>query len=93
MANNLHISYDLDGKDRDYAPVIAAIKELGNWAKIEYSFFYVDSTHTAKQACDHVWTKMKDGDRLYVVDATNNVAAWRGLSDEVANHIKGYWHK
>jgi len=38
MANNLHISYDLHEPGKNYGEVIAAVKRLGAWAKIHYSF-------------------------------------------------------
>lgn len=91
MPNNLHISYDLAGPDRDYAAVIARIKELGNWAKIEFSFFYVNSQLSASDARNHVWTAMRTGDKLYVVDATNNNASWIGLPAEVTALIQAEW--
>lgn len=92
MPNNLHISYDLAGPDRDYGAVIARIKELGNWAKIEFSFFYVNSRLSASDARDHVWTAMRAGDKLYVVDATNNNAAWIGLEAPVVARIQTEWN-
>jgi hypothetical protein len=91
MANNLHISYDLYVPGQNYEKVITAIKELGGWAKIHKSFWYVNSTYTASQACSHVWAAMDGNDSLYVVDSTNNNASWQNLSDEVANYIRDAW--
>ncbi|MEF2549723.1 hypothetical protein VQ045_21775 [Aurantimonas sp. E1-2-R+4] len=39
MANNLHISYDLNSPGQDYTPLIDKIKTLGPWAKIHKSFW------------------------------------------------------
>lgn len=91
MANNLFISYDLNSPGQDYSSVIEEIKSLGNWAKVQKSFWYVNSTLTASQAVDRIWAKMDKNDSLIVVDAKNNSAAWQGLSDEVANFIKNKW--
>lgn len=91
MANNLHISYDLNRPGQNYDKVIEKIKTLGSWARIHQSFWYVKSTLTARQAADAVWSVMDSTDTVYVVDATNNVAAWQNLSDEVANHIRDNW--
>ena len=91
MANNLFISYDLNSPGQDYSSVIEEIKSLGNWAKIQKSFWYVNSTLTASQAVDRIWAKMDGNDSLIVVDAKNDNAAWQGLSDEVANFIKNKW--
>lgn len=93
MANNLQISYDLYVPGQSYDKVIAAIKELGGWAKIYKSFWYVNSSYSASQACDHVWRVMDSTDKIYVVDATNNVAAWQNLSDEAAKYIQDQWSK
>jgi hypothetical protein len=91
VGRNLIISYDLVGTDRDYTPVIEIIKTLGNWAKIEYSLFYVNAAITAADARDVVWAKMRAGDRIFVADCTNNEAAWYGLADEVAQRMRTEW--
>lgn len=93
MANNLHISYDLHRPEKNYAAVIAKVKTLGNWAKIHKSVWYVNSAHTAAQARDVVWSAMDSDDSLYVVDATNNVAAWQNIDEVVAAYIKDHWIK
>ena len=93
MANNLHISYDLHKPDKNYEAVIAKIKTLGNWAKIHYSYWYVNSQYTATEACDAVWESMDSDDSLYVVDASHNAAAWQNISDEVAAFIRDHWDK
>jgi hypothetical protein len=93
MANNLIVSYDLYNPGQDYSKVIEAIKSLGSWAKIHKSVWYVNSNHTAAQAVTKVWGTMDRNDSLFVVDSTNNVAAWQNLSDQVANHIKDQWLK
>lgn len=93
MASNLHISYDLYAPGQNYEKVIQAIKELGDWAKIHKSFWYVNSTYTAVQARDRVWAVMDGSDSLYVVDSTNNEAAWQNLPDEVSDFIKDQWSR
>lgn len=93
MANNLVVSYDLYNPGQDYSKVIEAIKSLGSWAKIHKSVWYVNSAYTASQATDKVWAVMDRNDSLFVVDATNNNAAWQNLSDEVSSHIRDQWHR
>ena len=93
MANNLHISYDLSTPGQNYDAVIAKIKELGNWAKVNYSVWYVNSTYSASQARDFILPTLDAGDKLYVVDSTNNQAAWHGLSQQVSGFIKDKWAK
>lgn len=92
MANNLHVSYDLNSPGQNYDAVIDRIKQLGSWAKIHYSFWYVDSTYTPTQAVDHIKPALDANDRVYVVDATNNVAAWNTLPQNVSDHIRNRWH-
>jgi hypothetical protein len=93
LANNLHISYDLYVPGQNYDGVIERIKELGSWAKVHKSFWYVDSSYTAEQAAAHVWAVMDARDTVYVVDATNNTAAWYNLSDEVSKHVGDSWYR
>jgi len=92
MANNLHISYDLNVPGQNYEAVIARIKSLGSWAKIHKSYWYVKSNMTADQACTAVWSVMDASDTVYVVDATNNFAAWQNLSAAAEQHIQQQWN-
>lgn len=93
MANNLIISYDLNSPGQDYDQVIDKIKTVGNWAKIQKSLWYVNSTLTAEVAAKTIYTTMDNNDSLIVIDSTNNDAYWYGLSDEVAKHIQKNWKK
>ncbi|WP_140941993.1 hypothetical protein [Prosthecodimorpha hirschii] len=93
MSNNLHISYDLNDPGQNYEKVAEAIKATGSWAKIQKSFWYSNSSLTAEQAVNAIWPAMDKNDSLYVVDATNNTAAWRGISDEVSKFVVDKWMK
>lgn len=93
MANNLHVSYDLYQPGQNYEKVIERIKQLGSWAKIHQSFWYVDSPHTAEQAVKQVWAVMDPNDSIYILDATNNNAAWQNLPDNVAKLIRDHWNQ
>lgn len=93
MANNLHISYDLYSPGQDYEKVIEKIKSLGDWAKIHKSYWYVRSNYTAKQACDFLWAVMDSSDTVYVVNASDNSAAWQNVSKEVSDFILDSWNK
>lgn len=93
MANNLHVVYDLMTPGQDYSAVEAKIKELGGWAKLNQSVWYVDSLFTAAQARDHIKTVLDPNDKLYVVNATANDAAWSGLSDVVGSFVRDSWTK
>lgn len=93
MANNLHISYDLYAPGQNYDAVISVIKTLGSWAKIHKSFWYVDSSYSAADAVAAIWAVCDSNDSVYVVNATNNDAAWRNIQKEVEDHIKEHWHQ
>jgi hypothetical protein len=91
MANSLFISYDLYQPGQNYEAVAKAIQELGSWAKVQKSFWYVRSEFTSAQACQHVWQVMDATDSLIVVDATNNRANWQNISPDVAAFIQQNW--
>ena len=92
MANNLIVSYDLYSPGQNYNAVQTAIQALGNWAKVHKSLWYVKSNKTAAEAVDAVWASMDANDSIFIVDASNNNAAWQNLSDEVSSYIKNKWN-
>jgi hypothetical protein len=94
LANNLFISYDLKkppSGERDYKPVFEAIHALGNAKHIELSQYYVNSTLGSQAAAAKVWASMKAGDKLLVIDSTNNTAHWYGLNAESTEFIQKHW--
>ena len=93
MANNLHISYDLYTPGQNYSDVINRIKSLGNWAKIHRSVWYVNSTFSASEAVGRIKPALDANDKVYVVDATNNQAAWNNLPREAEQQIKREWNR
>ena len=93
MKRNLIVSYDLNAPGQNYEKVIAEIKEQGTWAKVHYSLFYLKSEKTAQQVAEAVWKKMDANDRLFVVDATNNVASWYNLPSDVSEFIQRVWNQ
>ncbi len=92
MANNLFVSYDLIDPGQNYAAIIAAIKKQGSWAKIQYSFFYLDTEKSAEQVAKAVRSVMDQNDSLIVIDATNNTAYWFNLSPEVSKLLRDRWN-
>ncbi|WP_428023326.1 hypothetical protein [Arcobacter sp.] len=91
--NNLFISYDLNSPNQNYDVVIESIKELGNWAYINKSTWYVSSLLSAEEAAKKIHLKMDSNDNLIVINTSNNEAYWYNLSDEVSNHIQEFWYK
>lgn len=92
MANNYFISYDLMAPGQHYDKVMAAIKETGNWAKVEYSFFYVKSSWTLDAVTKHVWNSMTANDKLVVIDTTNNNFYAYNLEKEALDQIQAHWN-
>lgn len=89
--HNLFISYDLRNPGRNYEKVAAAIQSLGTWSRPNLSLWFVASSYSASQARDHVWASMDVNDRLIVIDAKTNEAAWQNLEEAVAHHIRANW--
>lgn len=93
MANNLHVSYDLINPGQNYEKVIERVKQLGTWAKVHQSYWYVNSSRTASQAVDYIKPVLDANDKVYVVDATNNNAAWNVLPANVSQLIRDQWNR
>lgn len=89
---NFFISYDLIPPGQHYDKVQEAIKQCGNWAKIEYSLFYVSSQHTLVDITAHVWKAMDSNDKLIVIDTTHNSAETRNVSQEVVQYMRDHWN-
>lgn len=69
MAYNLFIAYDLIPPGQNYEAVQNQIKQLGQWYKLQYSLFYVQSHADIKTAHDFIRLAMDEGDKLAVIDA------------------------
>ena len=91
--NNLFISYDLNSPNQNYDAIIESIKELGNWAYVNKSTWYVNSSFGAEEAANKIHLKMDSNDNLIVINTSNNEAYWYNLSDEVSKHIQNFWNK
>lgn len=91
MANNLFISYDLMAPGQNYQRIIDSIKELGPWAKIEQSLWYVNSLLNAESAAKIIRASMDNNDVLIVIDATNNDAYWFNVDGAVAKQMQDQW--
>lgn len=70
---NLLIAYDLNQPGQNYEAVTSAICSLGNWYKLQYSLFYVQSELSAEQAYDFVRVFMDHNDKLMVTHAESMV--------------------
>ena len=95
MANNIFISYDLNKEPNsaDYTKIINAIKELGPWAKVQKSHWFVSTDFSAEQAVRRLSNYLDSDDTIIAIDAKNNDAYWIGIDDEVSKQIQNYWSK
>jgi hypothetical protein len=92
MTKNLVISYDLHEPGKNYEKVSNSIKSLsGHWAKVHLSLWYVRTNLSASEAADRIWRSMDPSDSLFVVDATNNSAAWFNLNSKTSAYLKQSW--
>jgi len=91
MANSLFIGYELDKPDRDYTDLIRVIKELGGWAHVKTSFWYLTTTLDAQSVFNRLQHQLQPQDKLIVIDPTRNYGIWAGLDAEVSNYLKANW--
>lgn len=92
MAHNLFISYDLMSPGQQYDRVTDAVKACGNWAKLEYSLFYVSSALTAQTAAERIWLSMDSNDKLIVIDASTNQFYGYNIGAEQLKYMQDHWY-
>lgn len=93
MANNLFISYDLRGQNRDYQPVINAITQLGVAVHMELSLWYLSTNSTGVDVENALWGVMQANDRLVVIDMNANNAFLHGISPGVTQALQQQWNR
>ena len=75
--NNLFISFSTSNNGNNYQTVIHRIAQLGTWAPISRSTWYVSSSVSSKDAFHYMLQDMTSGDRLCVFDSAGNQAVWK----------------
>jgi hypothetical protein len=93
MANNLFVSYDLMAPGQHYDKVTAAVKACGDWAKLEYSLFYVNSTMTEEAVAKHIRSSMDSNDKLLVINTTTNSFYAYNIGAEQLKFMQDHWYK
>jgi hypothetical protein len=81
------IDYDLNAPGKDYSTLIAHIRSYGNYCRYLKSAWLIRTDSTTTAVRDAAAAYMDANDGLMVIDVTADVAAWRGLSAQVANWI------
>ena len=87
--NNLFVSFEFNRPDRTYDRVVHAISTLGeSWTEVHYGHWYVKTALSARQVCHRLRSMLDEKDRVIVVDATNDQAAWANLGAEAVARLK-----
>jgi len=86
--SHLFISFEFNRPDRTYDRVVHAISTLGGpWVEVHYGHWYVGTALSAQQVRDRLKGALDASDKVIVVDATNNAAAWANLGAEAAARL------
>ncbi len=89
MSNKLFISFEFNRPDRTYDRVVLAIKSLDeSCTEVHFAHWHVNTPLSAQQVCDRVKSVLEESDKLIVIDATNNKAAWINLDEKTARRLR-----
>lgn len=77
----LLVGYDLNAPNKDYGPLIDAIKALGAWWHHLDSTWLVVCSSSAADVRDMLKAYIDSDDELLVIDVTGRGRAWRGFND------------
>jgi hypothetical protein len=87
----LLVGYDLNKPGKDYAPLIARLRELGTWWHHLDSTWLVRTNLSVVEIRDNLRKLMDSSDELLVIDVTGDAAAWAGIkksgSDWLLEHL------
>lgn len=77
MNNKVYVvSYDLKSKDRDYDPLIEAIKRSPRWWHHLKSTWLVESSETAEQIWDRLAPFVSEEDNFLIIEVRKNYGGW-----------------
>ena len=89
MANSIFIAFEFNRPDRTYDRVVHAFKSVGEACiEIQFGHWYVYTPQSAAQVCDRLKAVLAESDKLIVVDATNDKAAWINLGAEAVKCLR-----
>ena len=91
MANNLFVSYEFNQPNQDQAPVVAGIKMLGDYKQVLASVWYVKSSFSVEDAIALLNKAIATGDRVFIIDATNNKARALNIDPNSADFVNSQW--
>lgn len=79
------ITYDLHAPEKEYTPLIAAIKAYGKWAKIGRSCWAIKTSQSAAAIRDKLHPLLDSDDVLFVCPFSDWAST--NLSDQVVNWL------
>ena len=92
MLNNLVISFEIRDWLRQGALVVGAIEELGPFARIFGTTWYVHSDLDAEAVAARIAGVMNPADGLVVIDVSSNAVAAYNVDDRTVRFMSEHWH-
>jgi len=74
--NNIFISFSLKAAEKNQQMILNRIAQIGPWAPISRTTWYVSSSISTKDAFHYMLHDLEGGDRLCVFDSQGNQAVW-----------------
>jgi hypothetical protein len=88
MANSLFISFELQRPDKNYDRISAALTSIGDSdTQLQFTLWYLKTRLSSGQVRDRLKAALEKGDRLFVIDATNNRTASTNLPAEASKQM------
>ena len=87
---NLVIIAQLLGDDR---ALIDALNQLGSFGEAMPGVFLLRSSARLPDIHTRLTTVAREGEKIMIVDASNNRLAWLGLGEDTDEHIRAVWRK
>ena len=75
--NNIFISFSLQKPGKNQQQILERITQLGTWAPISKTTWYVSASISSKEAFYYMLGALETGDKICVFDSTGNQAVWQ----------------
>lgn len=82
------VNYDLNRPGQEYGDLIAYLKSHRGWAKPAKSSFFVDTDLTGEQLLKGILGHVDAGDRVALVEVTDQYWATFGMPDDVNDWLR-----
>lgn len=89
MGNNMFVSFEFNRPERAYDRAALAIKSMDeSCVEVQFAHWHVNTPLSARKVCDQLKPVLDERDKLIVVDATNNEAAWINLDENADRGLR-----